>query len=87
MGYVYDCRIHPIVYAGYISSFPWPHGVGVSLDNYTQTPEQMNAISDDDGTVRKDLDDADRTNGFTVGHYSHDEVAAACHASEGASHE
>jgi hypothetical protein len=47
----------------------------------------MNDTHDADRIVRKDLDDADRTDGFTVGHYSHDEVAAACHASEGASHE
>ena len=50
----------------------------------------MNANTDshdDDSTVRKDLDDADRTAGFSVEHYSSGEVARACHAEEGRSHD
>jgi len=38
-------------------------------------------------TVQKDLDDADRTRGYAAGHYSREEVAAMCDASEGQSHE
>jgi hypothetical protein len=37
--------------------------------------------------VRKDLDDADRTAGFAVEHYSSRDVAQACHAEGGRSHE
>lgn len=37
----------------------------------------------DASTVRKDLDDADRTDGYSVEHYSHEQVAEACHAEEG----
>ncbi len=43
--------------------------------------------TDTTSTVRKDLDDCDRTNGSTVEHYSADNIAAACHAEEGQNHE
>jgi hypothetical protein len=43
--------------------------------------------TDTERTVRKDLDDADRTAGFSVEHYSSGEVARACHAEEGRSHD
>lgn len=42
---------------------------------------------DDRSTVRKDLEDADRTDGHRTGHYSREDVLTACHATEGASHE
>lgn len=38
-------------------------------------------------TVRKDLDDLDRTHGYRTGHHSREDVAAACHATEGQDHE
>jgi len=43
--------------------------------------------TDDRSTVRKDLDDVDRTDGFRTGHYSREDVAEACHAEEGQGHE
>jgi len=43
--------------------------------------------TDDRSTVRKDLDDVDRTDGFRTGHYSREGVAEACHAEEGQDHE
>ena len=46
-----------------------------------------NTPTDTTSTVRKDLDDCDRTRGFTVEHYSSEDVARACHAEEGQQHE
>jgi len=43
--------------------------------------------NDDKKRIQKDLDDCDRTRGFKFEHYSHTGVAAACHATEGQSHE
>jgi len=43
--------------------------------------------TDDSSTVKKDLGDTDRTNGSRTGHYSREDVLAACHATEGADHE
>jgi len=46
-----------------------------------------NHTTDDRSTVRKDLDDLDRTHGHRTGHYSREDVAAACHATAGGDHE
>lgn len=43
--------------------------------------------TDDSSTVKKDLDDADRTDGSRTGHYSREEILAACHATAGGDHE
>ena len=48
---------------------------------------ERNTADTDESIVRKDLDDCDRTDGFTVEHYSREDVAAACHANGGQSHE
>lgn len=37
--------------------------------------------------ARKELDEIDRTAGHRTGHYSREDVAAACHATEGQDHE
>jgi len=49
--------------------------------------EEKTSDTDDKNRIRKDLDDCDRTDGFTAGHYSAEETAAMCHAEEGQSHE
>lgn len=46
-----------------------------------------NSAAKTESIVRKDLDDADRTDEFAAGHYSSAEVAAMCHATEGQQHE
>jgi len=46
-----------------------------------------NKAEDSRDRIEKDLDDCDRTDGFTAGHYSAEETAAMCHAEEGQSHE
>lgn len=46
-----------------------------------------NSAAATESIVRKDLDDADRTDEFAAGHYSSAEVAAMCHATEGQQHE
>lgn len=43
--------------------------------------------TDDRRTVSKNLDDADRTDGFASGHASREEVMALCHAQEGQDHD
>jgi hypothetical protein len=46
-----------------------------------------NHADDRTSIVQKDLDDADRTDGFRTGHYSREDVLAACHAEDGGDHE
>lgn len=46
-----------------------------------------NPEDQDESTVRKDLDEIDETDGDDEGHYSREDVAEACHAEEGQSHE
>jgi hypothetical protein len=46
-----------------------------------------NSAAATESIVRKDLDDADRTDEFAAGHYSSAEVATMCHATEGQQHE
>lgn len=58
-------------------------GLTVGCSTMSNSPSD----STNESTVRKDLDDADRTDGFTVEHYSSDDVARACHAEEGQNHE
>lgn len=41
----------------------------------------------DRSRVRKDLRRRDRTDGSRSGHYSREDLAAACHATEGQDHE
>ena len=62
------------------------------VDGGVCTPGDVSMTADDTptdttSTVRKDLDDCDRTAGSTVEHYSAADIAAACHAEEGQSHE
>ena len=58
-------------------------------DNADPTGESIadETTDDRDEEIRKDLDDADRTDECAAGHYSREEVTAMCHATEGQSHD
>ena len=60
-----------------------PCGVRLSAANMSDD----NSAAATESIVRKDLDDADRTDEFAAGHYSSAEVATMCHATEGQQHE
>jgi len=49
--------------------------------------EEETPTDGDENRIQKNLDDCDHTRGFKFEHYSHKGVAAACHATEGQSHE
>jgi putative salt-induced outer membrane protein YdiY len=57
---------------------------------YKRWPSMSNKSSNNQESterIEKELKDCDKTSGYHFGHYSHNEVAASMHASEGQSHE